>query len=108
LGSAAQPSQWQRVVAIVGWRKTGAFHAAVEIVVMTCDVCERDIGHEDGRRPRAHFRVSRHPNAGAIDDQEPAVIVCSRDCLRAFATSPHCPDPASFNDPQRSPGKPQR
>ena len=61
----------------MAWRKTGAFHAAEEILVLTCDVCERDIGNEDGRRPLAHFRVSRHPNPGAIDDQEPAVVICS-------------------------------
>jgi hypothetical protein len=100
---------WSRPAGvIVGWRKTGAFHAAVEIAVMTCDVCERDIGHEDGRRPLPHFRISRHPNPGAIDDQEPAVIVCSRDCLRAFTSSPDCPDPLSFIGPQHSPGKPRR
>jgi len=92
----------------VGWRKTGAFHAAVEIAVLTCDVCERDIGYEDGRRPLAHFRLSRHPNQGAIDDQEPAVVVCSRECLRAFASSPACTDPPSFTGPNRSIGKPRR
>jgi hypothetical protein len=92
----------------VGWRKTGAFHPAVEVAVMTCDVCERDIGHEDGRRPRAHFRVSRHPNAGGIDDQEPAVVVCSQDCLRAFAASPACTDPPSFIGPNSSIPKPRR
>jgi hypothetical protein len=26
-------------------RKSGLFHAAEEILVMTCDVCERDIGY---------------------------------------------------------------
>ena len=76
----------------MAWRKTGAFHAAEEILVLTCDVCERDIGNEDGRRPLAHFRVSRHPNPGAIDDQEPAVVLCSRECLRAFAASTAGPD----------------
>jgi hypothetical protein len=99
---------WHRVVAIVAWRKTGAFHPAVEIDVLTCDVCERDIGNEDGRRPLAHFRLSRHPNPGAIDDQEPAVVVCSRECLRAFAASPDCPDPPSFIGPTRSLNKPRR
>lgn len=69
----------------MGFRKTGAFHPAQEILILTCDVCERDIGYEDGRRPTAHLRVSRHPNAGALDDQNPAVIVCSRECLRAYA-----------------------
>ena len=76
----------------MGWRKSGMFHPAEEILVMTCDVCERDIGYQDGRRPREHFRVSRHPNAGTIDDQEPAVIICSRECLRAFAAKTPGPD----------------
>ncbi|MGH8137099.1 MAG: hypothetical protein ACREVV_02725 [Steroidobacteraceae bacterium] len=71
----------------MAWRKTGTFQAPVEVLVMTCDVCERDIGYQDGRRPHDHFRVSRHPNPGAMDDQAPAVIVCSRECLRAFAAT---------------------
>lgn len=70
----------------MGWRKSGAFQAPEEILVLTCDVCECDIGHEDGRRPRPHVRVSRHPNAGAMDDQDPAAILCSRDCLSAYAS----------------------
>ena len=70
----------------MGWRKTGTFHAPEEVLVMTCDVCECDIGFEDGRRPHAHFRVSLHPNAGAIDAQEPPVVMCSTECLRAFAS----------------------
>ena len=69
----------------MGLRKTGAFHPAQEILILTCDVCERDIGYEDGRRPTAHLRVSRHPNAGALDDQSPATVLCSRECLRAYA-----------------------
>ncbi len=40
---------------------------------------------EDGRRPVAHLRLSRHPNAGSMDHQEPAIILCSRECLRAYA-----------------------
>ena len=51
----------------MGWRKTGTFHAPQEILVMTCDVCERDIGYEDERRPRAHYEIARLPNPGAID-----------------------------------------
>ena len=66
------------------------------------------IGYEDGRRPLAHFRLSRHPNLGAIDDQEPAVVVCSQECLRAFASSPACTDPPSFTGPNRSIGKPRK
>jgi hypothetical protein len=69
----------------MGWRRTGAFHAAEEILVMTCDVCERDIGNEDGRRPKAHYEITRLPNPGSIDDQDPPALVCSTECLRAFA-----------------------
>jgi hypothetical protein len=69
----------------MGWRKTGGHHAAQEIVVLTCDVCERDIGHEDGRRPRAHYQILRLPNQGAMGHQAPSVCVCSPECLRAFA-----------------------
>jgi hypothetical protein len=47
---------------MMAWRKSGLFHPAQEILIATCDVCERDIGYEDGRRPRDHFRISRHPN----------------------------------------------
>ncbi len=68
------------VKASVGWRKTGQYRAAEEILVLTCDVCERDIGYEDGRRPYEHFTVSRHPNPGAIDKQQPAMIICSKEC----------------------------
>jgi hypothetical protein len=91
----------------MAWRKTGLFHPAAEVLVMTCDVCERDIGYEDGRRPHEHFRVSRHPNAGAIDDQEPAVTICSRECLRAFAANTPGPDRAdSLTDRHPPRGKP--
>jgi len=69
----------------MGQRKTGVFHPAEEVLVLTCDVCERDIGHEDGRRPKEHFRLSRHPNPGALNDQAPSVTICSCECLRAFA-----------------------
>jgi hypothetical protein len=69
----------------MGSRKTGAFAPAQEIVVLTCDVCERDIGYEDGSRPRAYLSVTRHPNAGALDDQQPTAVICSRECLAAHA-----------------------
>jgi hypothetical protein len=69
----------------MGWRATGTFRAPEETLVMTCDVCERDIGYEDGRRPRAHYAIMRLPNPGAIDHQTPAALVCSPECLRAFA-----------------------
>ncbi len=89
----------------MGWRKTGAFHAPEEVLVMTCDVCERDIGHEDGRRPQAHYRVSRHPNLGALDDQDPPVVVCSQECLRAFAAKATGPDRAPPSDGPKPRGK---
>ena len=93
----------------MAWRRTGRYRPPEEILVMTCDVCERDIGFEDERRPKEHFRVSRHPNPGAIDDQEPAMIICSRDCLRAFAANAAGPDrassPQSGGAPAGKPGK---
>lgn len=69
----------------MGSRKTGTFHPAEEVLVLTCDVCECDIGYEDGRRPRPHLCVTQHPNTGALDDQSPAVALCSQECLRAYA-----------------------
>jgi hypothetical protein len=79
----------------MAWRKTGLYRSAEEIVIMTCDVCERDVGFQDGRRPLEHFSVSHHPNRGAIDDQEAPVIICSRECLRAFASNVTGPDRTS-------------
>ncbi len=91
----------------MAWRKSGLFHPAEEILVMTCDVCERDVGYEDGGRPREHFRISRHPNPGGIDDQEPAVVICSRECLRAFAAHTPGPDRELSFTARRGPrGKP--
>ena len=92
----------------MAWRKSGRYHPAEEILVMTCDVCGRDIGYEDGRRPQEHFRISRHPNPGAIDDQEAPVYVCSRECLRAFAAHTPGPDrvPSAWAR-DRSSGKPK-
>jgi hypothetical protein len=69
----------------MAFRKSGLFHPPEEIAVLTCDVCERDIGHEDGSRARVHLRVTRHPNAGGLDDQQAAIVVCSRECLGAYA-----------------------
>jgi hypothetical protein len=92
----------------MGWRKTGLFHPAEEVMVLTCDVCERDVGYEDGRRPHEHFRVTRHPNPGAIDDQAPPMIICSRECLRAFAANTSGPDRvSSLSDRNRPPNKPR-
>ncbi len=79
----------------MAWRKTGLYRSAEEILVITCDVCERDVGFEDGRRPRQHFRVSCHPNLGAIGDQDAPMIICSRECLRAFAANVTGPERAS-------------
>ena len=69
----------------MGWRKTGLMRTPDEIVVMTCDVCERDIGYEDGRRARPHYEIVQLPNQGTMGDQAPAISVCSPECLRAFA-----------------------
>ena len=92
----------------MAWRKSGILHPAEEVLVLTCDVCERDIGFEDGRRPREHFRITRHPNPGAIDEQQPEVSLCSRECLRAFAARTSGPDrilSSSFSDRRRRRGK---
>jgi hypothetical protein len=90
----------------MGWRKTGLFHPAEEVLVLTCDVCEHDVGYEDGRRPHEHFRVSRHPNPGAIGDQRPDTIICSCECLRAFAANTPGPDRLpSLSDRGRPSGK---
>ena len=50
----------------MGWRKTGLFHAPQAILVMTCDVCERDIGFEDGSRPRADSLPETGPETRTI------------------------------------------
>jgi hypothetical protein len=93
----------------MAWRTTGQFHPAEEILVLTCDMCERDIGYQDGRRPLDHFRVSRHPNPGSIDEQEPVATVCSRECLRAFAASTPGPDrsPPFGKSTRPAPSKPK-
>jgi len=87
----------------MGWRKSGMFRTAEEILVLTCDVCECDIGDQDERRPRAHLRVTRLPNAGSMDDQVPEAILCSRECLRAYAAKLEGPD----REPTATRGKPR-
>jgi hypothetical protein len=84
----------------MGWRKSGAFREPEEVLILTCDVCECDIGNEDGRRPFPYLRLTRHPNAGGMDDQDPATILCSRDCLSAYA--------AKLTDLNRTPPAPRR
>src|SRR3569623_3601786 len=72
-----RPDRWSSArhrITGMGIRKTGEFNAPEEIAVLTCDVCERDIGHTDGRRPFPHLRLTRHPNPGSVGDQNPAVI----------------------------------
>jgi hypothetical protein len=49
--------------------------------------------------------VTRLPNPGSIDDQEPAIVICSRECLQAFAASTTGPDRAPTEGP-RGPSKP--
>jgi hypothetical protein len=70
----------------MGWRRTGNFSPPTEICVLTCDVCERDIGHEDGRRFSAHYEIRILPRAGTMGDQDRTVYTCSVECLRAFAS----------------------
>ncbi len=70
----------------MAWRKTGVLRTPEEVLVVTCDMCERDIGYEDGRRPRPHYEITQLPNQGSMGDHSPAVFVCSPECLRAFAT----------------------
>ena len=84
----------------MAWRKTGSFHAPFEVLVLTCHVCGCDVGHEDERRARPHFQLSRHPNAGAIDGREPEVGICSRECLHAFVANTSGPDRAPPTPPQ--------
>jgi len=76
----------------MGWRKTGKFSSPQEISIMTCDVCERDIGHEDGRRSDPHYEVRLLPAADAMGAQDRAVYACSVECLRAFASKEPEPD----------------
>jgi hypothetical protein len=87
----------------VSSRKTGKFHPAEEVLILTCDVCECDIGYEDGRRARPHLRVTQHPNAGSLDDQTPAAVVCSEECLRAYADKLTGLDRASRSARNRGP-----
>jgi hypothetical protein len=49
--------------------------------------------------------VTRHPNAGSIGDQDPDIVICSRECLQAFAAQTSGPDRALTEGP-RGPGKP--
>lgn len=90
----------------MAWRRTGQYRPAEEILVLTCDVCERDVGFADGRRPNEHFQVSRHPNPGALDVHEAPTIICSRECLRAYAARAIGPDRTT--PPKRSGGSPRK
>jgi len=92
----------------MSFRKTGIFHPAREVLVLTCDVCERDIGYEDERRPRAHLSVARHPNAGALDDQHAEAVLCSRECLRAYAENLPGPLREDSTAPRGAPQVPRR
>src|SRR5437762_14017111 len=47
--------------AIMAWRTTATFHAPIEVLLLTCDVCACDIGHADERRPHAPRQPCRHP-----------------------------------------------
>jgi hypothetical protein len=76
----------------MGWRKTPRFHSPEPIRVLTCDACECDIGHEDGRRPREHFVVARHANGSMIAHPTETFVVCSCECLRSWAATATGPD----------------
>ena len=89
----------------MSYRKSGKFLPAREVLVLTRDVCERDIGYEDERRPRPHLSVARHPNAGALDDQQPEAILCSRECLRAYAENLSGPLREDSTAPRGAPQK---
>jgi hypothetical protein len=53
--------------------------------------------------------VARHPNAGALDDQQPTVVLCSRECLRAYAEKLLGPLRESLSTQRGSPRqRPQR
>ena len=39
-----------------------------------------EVGH-------AHTVVTRHPNVGGLNEQAPAIFVCSRECLEAYAAN---------------------
>jgi hypothetical protein len=47
----------------MGFRKTGTFHPADDVLVLTCDVREGAIGDKNGRRPQRHLRVTQCPSA---------------------------------------------
>lgn len=91
----------------MGWRRSGQYQPAEEILIMTCDVCERDIGESDGRRPRAHYEIRRLPNPGTLGHPDPTAFVCSAECLRAFAANTPEPDRgADFYSRQTRPTTP--
>ena len=64
----------------MAWRRSGLFHPAEEILVVTCDVCERDIGYEDGRRPHEHFASPGSPIRAPSTSRSP--------CRHLFARVP--------------------
>lgn len=91
----------------MGYRKTGACQPAEQIVVLTCDVCERDIEYEAGRQPRPQLRVTQHPNAGPINDQHPPALLRASECLRVYAGKLMGPDrqrpPLPAHEPRQVP-----
>jgi len=38
----------------MGSGMTGTFPSAEEVLILSCDVCECDVGYADSRRPRPH------------------------------------------------------
>jgi hypothetical protein len=87
----------------MGYRESGAFQPAEQIVVLACNVCERDSGYEAGRQPRPHLRVTKHPNAGPINDQHPPALLHASECLRAYAGKLMGPDRQRCSPPTHEP-----
>src|SRR5580692_2850794 len=73
----------------MGWRKTGVLRTPEEVLVMTCDVCERDIGYEDGRRPRQQWAIRQRPPLcaprNACGHLPPRHPTTRKDCLHEKA-----------------------
>ena len=69
--------------------------AALYLRVTGADGQRKSLGPFEGLKVTGGDRLSRHPNRGTLDDQEAPVIICSRDCLRAFAANVTGPDRTS-------------
>ena len=69
----------------MGWRKTNKKTKPEFIEVMTCDVCNKDIGLPDGFNENAHYEVEFKPGMDLEPDAETERnVLCSVDCLEQF------------------------